>query len=120
MNKHLQILTQFPDEYFSSFKHVMRYIKSKIAQKQHVKETEIARCYYGLANAMNPQTPGVSLVNDYISDYRFLDSINPRKNHFYERVYKRDFSLPKMYKTVFANKKPLNRTLILKPNVQNW
>ena len=117
MNKHIELLSQFPNSYFGSF----YFIAAEMHKNKCLSNADIARLYHGLSVAISSNSKSVSVpeiaYEPRIGCFKFLDYINPRYNHIYEYVYDTKFSLPKLHRGLLKNRKPTSSLVI--PSLKN-
>ncbi len=114
MDKHIELLKQFPNNYFDGFGWRLENIKNGC----RIYQSNIACLYHALGKSMNQGSKTISRpieigYSKNIDCYSFLDYINPYFNHIFEYVY--HFALPKMYKNALVKARPSTRQIELKP-----
>lgn len=112
MKKHTDLLISIPNEYFGTTQRYIKNIRDSVKENGTVTKLDIIGCYYALANSLcEDKFSSYAIKNKTKSVkeedlcYKFLDYINPRRNHIYGYVYKNNFMLPKMYKNALVNKR---------------
>ena len=111
MNKHLDLLKTLSPEFFGG-----NYIH--IFGDWPKGPRTIAMLYHSLGYYMSSGSNPVNMPKiKYFPGFRYtvLDHIYPGYNHFYEDVYVKQFSLPKMYKNVITQTQPLTSKARIKP-----
>ena len=110
--KHIELLKQIPDECFRYTDNIFASLKKGAA----ISYTNIELLYKDLAWSLSKDRdlswPHVMEFEGY---YKYLDYINPHKNHIYGYVYKSKFSLSKMYKNAIINASPSDVAVIITP-----
>ena len=112
MKKHIDLLTSIPDEFFGNRQRYIKKIKDSVKENRTVAKPDIIYCYYTLANSLcaDKFSPYAIMnrtenVKEQTFCYKFLDYINPHRNHIYGYVSKNNFMLPKTYRNTLVNKR---------------
>ena len=125
-NKYLRLLIQIPNKCFYGYENVIERIKINIKEHKPVSYLDIALCYYSLCSAIANDnkllySPKIEKKHEFMDGdyYHFQDYINPNTRLYYDRVYVKDFLLPKLHRIVFVNKEPSKHIVLVKPKQGN-